>query len=83
MGFKNKSENSEGMFNDFEPTLPAEGFSSFLGGITVSTDLFSTLVTAVFSVEDMAKVNEAAVAGNESGVKEAADCCPVSAIEIA
>ena len=38
---------------------------------------------AVFSVEDVAKVNEAAVAGNEDGGKEAADCCPVSGIEIA
>ena len=38
---------------------------------------------AVFSVEDVAKVNEAAVAGIEDGVKAAADCCPVSAIEIA
>lgn len=38
---------------------------------------------AVFSVEDVAKVNESAVAGNEDSVKEAADCCPVSAIEVA
>ena len=38
---------------------------------------------AVFSVEDVAKVNSSAVAGNEAAVKEAADCCPVSAIEIA
>lgn len=38
---------------------------------------------AVFTVEDVAKVNEAAIAGNEDSVKEAADCCPVSAIEIA
>lgn len=38
---------------------------------------------AVFSVEDVAKVNASAVSGNEDSVKEAADCCPVSAIEIA
>ncbi|MBQ4122977.1 ferredoxin [bacterium] len=38
---------------------------------------------AVFSIEDVAVVNEAAIAGNEDGIKEAADCCPVSAIEIA
>lgn len=37
---------------------------------------------AVFSVEDKAIVNEAAVAGNEDCVKEAADCCPVNAIEL-
>ena len=34
----------------------------------------------VFSVEDIAKVNEAGVAGNEDCVKEAADGCPVNAI---
>lgn len=38
---------------------------------------------AVFAVEDIAVVKEAAIAGNEDGVKEAADCCPVNAIEIA
>ena len=37
---------------------------------------------AVFSVEDKAIVNEAAIAGNEDCVKEAADCCPVNAIEL-
>lgn len=35
---------------------------------------------AVFSVEDKAVVNEAAVADNADGIKEAADSCPVSAI---
>ena len=35
---------------------------------------------AVFKVEDVAKVNEAAVADNEACVKEAADACPVGAI---
>lgn len=38
---------------------------------------------AVFSIEDKAIVNVDAVAANEDGVREAADCCPVSAIEIA
>ena len=37
---------------------------------------------AVFKVEDVAVVNEGAVAANESGVKEAADACPVGAIEV-
>ena len=38
---------------------------------------------AVFTIEDIAVVKEAAIAGNEDSVKEAADCCPVNAIEIA
>lgn len=38
---------------------------------------------AVFSVEDKAVVNTSAIAGNEEGIKEAADCCPVNAIEVA
>lgn len=37
---------------------------------------------AVFSIEDVAIVNEAAIAGNEDCVKEAADACPVSVIEV-
>ena len=37
---------------------------------------------AVFPVSDKAQVNSGAIAGNEDGVKEAADCCPVNAIEI-
>ena len=37
---------------------------------------------AVFSIEDKAVVNEAAVADNMDAVKEAADACPVAAIEI-
>ena len=37
---------------------------------------------AVFKVEDVAKVNEAAVADNEACVKEAADACPVGAIVV-
>ena len=38
---------------------------------------------AVFSVDGVAAVKEAAVAANEAGVKEAADACPVGAIEVA
>ena len=37
---------------------------------------------AVFVVEDRACVKEDAVSGNEDCVKEAADACPVSAIEV-
>ena len=36
----------------------------------------------VFTVEDMAKVNEAEVAANEDSVKEAAESCPVGAIVV-
>ena len=38
---------------------------------------------AVFSVGDKAVVNTGAIEGNEDGIKEAADCCPVNAIEVA
>ena len=41
-----------------------------------------SICDAVFSVEDIAVVNEAAVADNEDCVKEAADACPVGAIEV-
>ena len=41
-----------------------------------------SICEAVFKVEDIAVVNEAAVADNIDCVKEAADACPVSAIEI-
>ena len=41
-----------------------------------------SICDAVFSVEDVAKVNESEVAANEDCVKEAADACPVGAIEI-
>ena len=41
-----------------------------------------SICDAVFSVEDIAVVNEAAVADNEDCVKEAADSCPVSVIEV-
>jgi ferredoxin len=39
-----------------------------------------SICDAVFSVEDIAVVNEAAVDANADAVKEAADACPVSAI---
>lgn len=41
-----------------------------------------SICDAVFSVEDKANVNASAVADNEDCVKEAAEACPVSAIEI-
>jgi ferredoxin len=41
-----------------------------------------SICDAVFSVEDVAKVNEDAVAANEEGVKEAAEACPVGAIVV-
>ena len=42
-----------------------------------------SICDAVFCVVDRACVKEDAVAGNEDCVKEAADACPVSAIEVA
>lgn len=36
----------------------------------------------VFKVEDVATVNEASVSGNEDCIKEAADACPVSVIQV-
>ena len=41
-----------------------------------------SICDAVFSVDGVAKVDEAAVADNMDCVKEAADACPVSAIEV-
>ena len=41
-----------------------------------------SICDAVFSIEDKAVVNEAAVADNIDAVKEAAAACPVSAIEV-
>jgi len=41
-----------------------------------------SICDAVFSVEDVAKVNAANVAANEDGVKEAAESCPVGAIVV-
>jgi len=42
-----------------------------------------SICDAVFTIEDKAVVNEAAVAGNEDAVQEAADACPVQAISVA
>ncbi len=41
-----------------------------------------SICSEVFSVDGIAQVNEAAVADNIDCVKEAADACPVSAIEV-
>lgn len=41
-----------------------------------------SICDAVFSIEDKAVVNETAVADNADSVKEAADACPVGAIEV-
>ena len=41
-----------------------------------------SICEAVFTVEDDVIVNEAAIAGNEEAVKEAADACPVSVIVV-
>lgn len=37
---------------------------------------------AVFKVEDVVIVNDAAIAGNEDCIKEAAEACPVSVIVV-
>ncbi len=42
-----------------------------------------SICSEVFSIEDKAVANEAAVADNIDAVKEAADACPVGAIEVA
>ena len=41
-----------------------------------------SLCDAVFKVEDVATVNDSAVAANEDCVKEAADACPVGVIVV-
>ena len=41
-----------------------------------------SICEAVFSVDGVAKVNESAVAANMTAVKEAAEACPVGAIEV-
>ena len=41
-----------------------------------------SICDAVFKIEDVAVVNQAAVADNIDCVKEAADACPVGAIVI-
>ena len=42
-----------------------------------------SICDAVFAVDGTASVKEAGIAGNEDSVKEAAEACPVSAIEVA
>ena len=42
-----------------------------------------SICDAVFHVEDKAEVVAAGIAGNEECVLEAANACPVSAIEVA
>lgn len=41
-----------------------------------------SICEAVFTIEDVAIVNEANIAGNEAAVREAAEACPVSVIII-
>lgn len=41
-----------------------------------------SICDAVFTVGDKAMVDGAAVTGNEDGVQEAADACPVQAIVV-
>jgi ferredoxin len=41
-----------------------------------------SICDAVFTVEDVAMVNESAISGNEDCIKEAADSCPVNVITI-
>jgi len=41
-----------------------------------------SICEAVFSVEDIAVVKEAGIAGNEDSVKEAAEACPVGVIVV-
>jgi len=42
-----------------------------------------SICDAVFSVSGTASVKSEGISGNEDCVKEAADACPVSAIEVA
>ena len=42
-----------------------------------------SICDAVFAVDGVASVKEAGIAGNEDSAKEAAEACPVGAIEIA
>ena len=47
------------------------------------SDACESICDAVFHVEDRAEVKSAGIAGNEDCVKEAANACPVCAIEVA
>ena len=42
-----------------------------------------SICDAVFAVDGTASVKEAGISGNEDNVKEAAEACPVGAIEVA
>ena len=46
----------------------------------ISCGACESICEAVFTVEDVVKVNASAIAANEEAVKEAADACPVSVI---
>ena len=48
----------------------------------ISCGACESICDAVFSVDGTAQVDEAAVADNMDCVKEAAEACPVSAIEV-
>lgn len=48
----------------------------------ISCGACESICDAVFTVEDIAIVNSANIAGNEEAVKEAAEACPVSVIII-
>ena len=48
----------------------------------ISCGACESICDAVFSIEDKAVVNESTVADNIDAVKEAADACPVGAIEV-
>ncbi len=48
----------------------------------ISCGACESICDAVFSIDDKAVVNDAAVADNIDAVKEAADACPVGAIEV-
>ena len=48
----------------------------------ISCGACESICEAVFRIDDIAVVNESAVAGNEDCVRESADACPVNAIII-
>lgn len=48
----------------------------------ISCGACESICDAVFTIDDIAVVNESAVAANMDCVKEAAEACPVSVIEI-
>lgn len=48
----------------------------------ISCGACESICSEVFTVEDVAQVNEAAVNSNEDCVKEAAEACPVGVIVV-